>query len=126
MVRRGGVSPNVLGSLGGLSIGQQALPVNALKASSALATKKIVQYRGTRTEGRTEKRDCGDILIRLLGGLGARSRQRQAKNLPRGFSLVPADPALPPRQPASAKKPLGPLKRWGNSLERASRDKGHV
>lgn len=40
------VIPNVLGSLGGLSIGQQALPVNALKASSAPATKKIVQYRG--------------------------------------------------------------------------------
>lgn len=81
---------------------------------------------GTRTEGRTEKRDCGDILIRQLGGLGARSRQRQAKNLPRGFSLVSADPALSPRQPESAKKSLGPLKRWGNSRERASPDKRHV
>lgn len=62
-------------------------------------------FPGTRTEGGTEKRD--------YGWAGARSRQRQAKTLPRGFSLVPADPVLPPRQPASAKKSLEPLKNGG-------------
>lgn len=106
VVSRGGVIPNVLGSLGGLSIGQRMF-----ESKFCPGYQEDSAVPGTRTEGGTEKRDCGDILNSQLDGLGARSRQRQAKNISRGFSQVPADPALPPRQSASAKKLLGPLKR---------------
>lgn len=49
VTRRGRVIPNILGRLG-----LQALPASALKASCALASKKVVQ--GIRVAGRTEKR----------------------------------------------------------------------
>lgn len=71
LVRYGGVIPNVLGSLGGLSIGQQTLPVNALKVSSAPATKKIVLSRGPELKE--------ELRRETMGGLGQeadRGRQR--------------------------------------------------